>query len=179
MVHRIRVVIFIVFLCGALAWMGGCSAEAPLPARTGSTADLSTDRAAAAGAIQGYGAELDDWAERFFTDADFNAFDFDDPLSPTRGELGRAKDFSAYAHTMLSHLRQIDPPPELAQDHYLYVHSIAAQAGALDRLLSGIENGNQRDIELAYRAASAAHAQEIQALDALSPHIDPPPLTEN
>jgi hypothetical protein len=175
-VYRVRTAILISFVCGALAGLGGCDAETPSPASTGPSAELSTPSAAA---IQDYCTELNNWAEKYFTNADLNAFNFQNPLSPTKGELGRAKDFTAYAHSMLGELRTIDPPPELAQPHHEYVDSIASEIAALDRLLSGIESGNRHDIELAYRYVSAAHAQELRALHALGPYIDLPALTKS
>ena len=176
MVHPIRAAILIGILCGGLVGLVGCGVDTPSPAGTSPTTGLSTSGAAA---ISDYSTELNDWANAFFTDADLNAFDFEDPLAPTRGELGRAKDFAVYARVMLSELRKIDPPPKLAQAHHRYADSLAAEIAALDRLLSGIESGNQHDIEVAYRAASAAHTQEMQALGALGPYIDLPVLTES
>ena len=176
MVRKVIEGLLIALFCASVTTALACGAEPAPP----SPAVTTTNAAASLLVIQDYKSQLEDWATTFLQDADVDAFvGLQHPLRPTAEELKRARDFTAYTRRMLSALREITPPPEVAAAHYQYVDCVAAEIGALDRLLLGLESGNERDLELAFRDASAARIKELQALSALSPYLDLPALTQN
>jgi hypothetical protein len=177
MVRRAILVLLVAVICGVVTGTLGCGGGSEPSATITTTIDAAATRIMV---IQDYKNELEDWAVAYVEGADIHALDdLQHPLYPTEEELKRARDFTAYTRRMLSALREIDPPPDIAQAHYQYVDSIAAEIRALDRLLLGLESGNERDMQLAFRDASAAYQKELQALRTLSPYIDLPGLTQN
>jgi hypothetical protein len=164
-------------ICALIAGAFACGAgPQPLSATT-----TSVDAASAhLLVVQDYRSRLEDWVKTYLEGADIHALDgLQHPQYPTQQDLKRARDFTAYTRRMLAALREIDPPPDIVQAHCQYVDSIAAELTALDRLLLGFESGNERDLELGLRDASAAYAKTAQALSALSAYIDLPALTQN
>lgn len=154
-----------------------CSEDVPASSTTTVAADPQAGRLLA---IQSYVGELENWAIAFIQDADVHSLDgFQNPMGPTEEEIAAAREFSAYASRKLSELRRIAPPAEVARAHSQYVESIAAEIIAFNRLLLGLEAGNERDLELAFRDVSAARVKEIQALEVLSPYIDLPALGQS
>lgn len=183
MVGEIRRVILTLILCGVVAVLASCGGAAP-PVQPATTA--STSAGAAAGetleAAQQYEDQMRDWMETHFFDergAPVEAPDFRDILQPTDGEIRDARDFAASMRDALDALKAISAPAEIADAHGQLCSALGTELSALDRMIMGIEYGNQRDMELAFRDASKGHDLEIAALGALSKYVDLAGLVQN
>ena len=184
MKRSIRLMLLILVSCAALAALMGCG-DGASPPSTASTS-ISTAAGAAAGeavrAAQHYQDEMRRWMERYFFDETGEPVanpDFSDILRPTEEEIRDAREFATSMRDAVSALKAIAAPAEIAAAHSRLCSALGTELAALDRMITGIEHGNQRDIQLAFRDASEAYATELAALSALGEYVDLAGLLRN
>lgn len=184
MTRSIRLFTLSLVLCGALTVLIGCGGVVSPPPTASTT--LATAPGAAAGdavqTAQRYQDEIRGWMESYFFDETGEpviAPDFSDISQPTDQEIRDAREFAASMRGAVSALEAINAPAEVATAHRQLCSALRTELAALERMITGIEHGNQRDIELAFRDASEAYTVETAALNALSEYVDLAGLIRN
>jgi hypothetical protein len=180
----IRMVVFFALMCVMLVGATACGAETALPSSS-TTTSVATADAAAAEAIQAmsdYADALKAWARSYelaFEKEAAEALEFVDPTRPTASEVERAREFASSVRASLADLKAIDPPNEIARAHSQLCSAMYTEMNALDRFISALDWGSERDAELAYREAEEAYALWLQAVKGLDPYVDLSDVNQN
>ena len=152
------------------------------PQSTATVAGVDATGTEALGAAQDYKDAMNSWVEAYWYDSDgepVHAPEIADLADPTHVEIAAARQFASVMREALTAVKAISPPDDVAQAHAQYCTALSGEVSALDRMISAIEWGSERDAELAMRGAEEARALEWQALKVLGPYIDAPGLTRN
>jgi hypothetical protein len=175
---------FLALVLGTFVGLTGCGGETSPPpsSTTASTASAEATAAAVIDEMAEYTSALKAWLNNYIALAQTqggSALEFEDPLQPTDGEMTRAREFIEVMRSSVAELKSIPAPAKVAQAHAQLRSSLSGELTALERLISALDWGSERDVELAYRQAEESYALFKQAAESLEPYIDMSDIMEN
>jgi hypothetical protein len=159
---------------------GGGSDEDTTDTTTSKVAKTSTTAAAGSSGVAvgtaeeqalQYASDLKAWRAQYWDNIDAGAFTFKKVTAPTKTEIARAQAVADQQTAAAAALESIAAPQPVAVVHAQYIAVIAAEARAVQRMMTAIKDKSWRDVELAMRSLTESHTLEIAVVGELDDYM--------